>query len=1206
MESSADSPAYEVRIMHAAADGVEPALLISAPGKKGEYLVNVPDGFSRLALEHKSTPSGRLSCILLSSLLPAATGGLGGLMLRLRHDGHGQVQVIGPSGTTGVVHSLRHICRWRHPKVFVSECCGNRPIPVFEDEHIAIVPIVNGGRVIGCPWCVYRVRANSSCEQQSKTRSLPRSGSSNDESTSSSSDSFVANENSRHTGCSSDEEECSSDRREANRLLPQRRKREEGGKPPSLEEYHFFKQVRLKLQKSSRDRQSATNSLARESNKEPLLSNLRVSELEAKAATGFWTDAEGDKRSSGYEACKFVEQPAKELRQKSSDSSGEGFEWLIHNSQEVDLPNVDEEANPVFQLSPTSDKQQRGTEGIRSGSPPVLGFLCYLRKLDHSLLIVNCEKEEELQSLRAHHLLRCNSLPHSTPEEGGEGERRNEHSFAAVIDLSPRNMLLSKDYKAWIDSLRISGPHVVMKRAGGQFGFQSSLATLVKLNCIDSRIFPLPPGVMFNMIDNEASDKQATDADANLVDGELCMRLIVQKSGTSVDKSLCPDKLVKLQEEQRKMVFEPPDGGDDSIHANSTTPTLSANAAAAAALRRHLQPSVQGCGAHGNIRAGNSLSSSQQNSASPCRTPRTEQQEVSLSSLVCDFQLVFFGTGCAEPSKKRGCSGILLQVKGTDRAMLMEAGEGVAGQFVRRFGEVKAPSVLCSLNCLWLSHKHGDHVLGVLSILEGRRQQKEPLVVIGPQKVRLWLSEVKDIRAAMGCPLPEFHFIPCQELAVSGRLLESKESRNHLDRVLSSMQLQSIRLVGVFHCFDAYGIILRGKSGWSVVYSGDTRPCKALEYAGQGCSLLIHEATFEDELIEQAKQKRHCTVSEALKAGLQMGAQHIILTHFSQRYPEMVAMSGDQKQRVSVAFDGMVVPSHLLDPLSKLLPSISSVFQKREKIMIPISNYVIDGKIHEPKNGLVHAKADTRTKAEELDVHDGLRSDRLGTAAFHHLSTCLNTENQEDVELTRSKHIRFSDHHNLDREDPLADIPDNDHALNWSSESEDEDPFQLQVLKRLPPPVVSSVVERDMKAAAVLARGSSLVTSREASFDTLVGRKSRPLLTKPPSPMVSRETNSHSPAGGNEGCSHPRRSPKPQETGSGFKRSHRNATQRGEIRSSVDQFLKEIQQYEKIGMTGLSDKGESDRPSSAVLEESKPDGGKHIRWIDSGSEDENP
>lgn len=46
-----------------------------------------------------------------------------------------------------------------------------------------------------------------------------------------------------------------------------------------------------------------------------------------------------------------------------------------------------------------------------------------------------------------------------------------------------------------------------------------------------------------------------------------------------------------------------------------------------------------------------------------------------------------------------------------------------------------------------------------------------------------------------------------------------------------------------------------------LVSTGDTRPCQALVDAGQGATLLVHEATFEPDLqckVRQAARLRHC------------------------------------------------------------------------------------------------------------------------------------------------------------------------------------------------------------------------------------------------------------------------------------------------------------------------------------------------------------
>jgi hypothetical protein len=71
--------------------------------------------------------------------------------------------------------------------------------------------------------------------------------------------------------------------------------------------------------------------------------------------------------------------------------------------------------------------------------------------------------------------------------------------------------------------------------------------------------------------------------------------------------------------------------------------------------------------------------------------------------------------------------------------------------------------------------------------------------------------------------------------------------------------------------------------------------------------LLLHEATFEDQLQSHAVSKRHSSVSEALDSAAAMAAQQVVLTHFSQRYaagPELPAEHA-LRPATMLAFDGL-------------------------------------------------------------------------------------------------------------------------------------------------------------------------------------------------------------------------------------------------------------------------------------------------------------
>lgn len=48
--------------------------------------------------------------------------------------------------------------------------------------------------------------------------------------------------------------------------------------------------------------------------------------------------------------------------------------------------------------------------------------------------------------------------------------------------------------------------------------------------------------------------------------------------------------------------------------------------------------------------------------------------------------------------------------------------------------------------------------------------------------------------------------------------------------------------------------------------------------------IMIHEATFTDELKENAVNFMHSTVREAVEEAIDSNSQCLVLTHFSQRY----------------------------------------------------------------------------------------------------------------------------------------------------------------------------------------------------------------------------------------------------------------------------------------------------------------------------------
>jgi ribonuclease BN (tRNA processing enzyme) len=117
--------------------------------------------------------------------------------------------------------------------------------------------------------------------------------------------------------------------------------------------------------------------------------------------------------------------------------------------------------------------------------------------------------------------------------------------------------------------------------------------------------------------------------------------------------------------------------------------------------------------------------------------------------------------------------------------------------------------------------------------------------------------------------------------------------KEFLEQQFQRVGITSLHNVPVIHCKQSYGIILKlftspsednKKLTKTIVYSGDTRPSDLLIFYGQKADLLIHEATFEDDKIQEAMNKKHTTINEAMEVGKAMNCAYLLLTHFSQRY----------------------------------------------------------------------------------------------------------------------------------------------------------------------------------------------------------------------------------------------------------------------------------------------------------------------------------
>lgn len=96
-----------------------------------------------------------------------------------------------------------------------------------------------------------------------------------------------------------------------------------------------------------------------------------------------------------------------------------------------------------------------------------------------------------------------------------------------------------------------------------------------------------------------------------------------------------------------------------------------------------------------------------------------------------------------------------------------------------------------------------------------------------------------------------------------------KNSPLKIDSEIESF-VENVQTIRVTHCPSAYAVVMNLSDSchtYKISYSGDCRPSIEFAKIGENSDLLIHEATFDDEMKSEAISKKHSTIGEALEIG---------------------------------------------------------------------------------------------------------------------------------------------------------------------------------------------------------------------------------------------------------------------------------------------------------------------------------------------------
>ncbi|HLC22383.1 MAG TPA: ribonuclease Z [Candidatus Nanoarchaeia archaeon] len=271
------------------------------------------------------------------------------------------------------------------------------------------------------------------------------------------------------------------------------------------------------------------------------------------------------------------------------------------------------------------------------------------------------------------------------------------------------------------------------------------------------------------------------------------------------------------------------------------------------------------------------------------------------------MEIILLGTSSMVPTANRNHTAALLRHH--DETILIDCGEGTQRQFRKaKISPTKMTRIL-------ITHWHGDHVLGLPGLIMtlAANHYGRPLLIYGPQGTKANLEKMfsffatptvlswkaHDIDSGVVfesddlqiVAYPVKHGIP----TLAYRFVEKDKRKIHMDK-LGALGVKPGKHIGQLQ--HGNDITYNGKTisandvtslvkGRIVSFVMDTMFCLGAIDTARDADLLICEATYTDEMKDEAAERRHMTATDAARIAKEANVKKLVLTHFSQRYKDV-------------------------------------------------------------------------------------------------------------------------------------------------------------------------------------------------------------------------------------------------------------------------------------------------------------------------------
>jgi ribonuclease Z len=273
------------------------------------------------------------------------------------------------------------------------------------------------------------------------------------------------------------------------------------------------------------------------------------------------------------------------------------------------------------------------------------------------------------------------------------------------------------------------------------------------------------------------------------------------------------------------------------------------------------------------------------------------------------FDVTILGSSSATPIFNRNPTAQALNIN--ERLYLIDCGEGTQQQMLRF--DVKASRI----DHIFISHLHGDHYLGLVGLLSSLHLngRKKPLKIYGSPQLKeivdlqLRYSEttlqylvefiftdpekaeiIVDNHDVTVESIPLDHRIPCTGFLFREKKRQRKLLKDKLDQAAVPVEYYSALKRGADYVapdgkfFGNETLTVDSDAPKTYAYCSDTIYNEQYFKQINNSTMLYHEATFLNNMLDRAGETFHTTALQAAQIALNTNTKKLLIGHFSARY----------------------------------------------------------------------------------------------------------------------------------------------------------------------------------------------------------------------------------------------------------------------------------------------------------------------------------